>query len=255
MTPTHLNQSVVAALKGLLRERKRTYAELAADLGVSVATIKRKFQNDDFTFVELLRAAAFAGVSIQELFERSLKSQPQYFRFSTEQEVYFAAHPHYLGFLFTLQKHEGDLKATERSTGLKAASVNAYVKRLSEMKLLERGAPHRVHVLIRGSIQWDDDGPLGRVFSRKLLREFAIRLQSKMGEPGGHALHLLGFSLSERDHEHLKNEVEELIAKYRRISNLNRSLARGPGIRHLSALWASDFWDSEAFYETKDLVN
>ena len=58
---------MVAALKGVLKERGVSYAQAAGHLGLSLSSVKRLFSTGDFTLARLEALCDLAGVDMLEL--------------------------------------------------------------------------------------------------------------------------------------------------------------------------------------------
>ena len=59
--------ALVAELKRALREQGLTYARVARALGLSLATIKRRFARGDFSLERFESICDLAGVGLREL--------------------------------------------------------------------------------------------------------------------------------------------------------------------------------------------
>jgi transcriptional regulator with XRE-family HTH domain len=69
-------ESLVNALKNLLKARGITYAQLAKGLGLSEASVKRIFAERSFTLERLDQVCTLLGIQISDLARMVVAEQP-----------------------------------------------------------------------------------------------------------------------------------------------------------------------------------
>nr|WP_159105230.1 TRAP transporter substrate-binding protein DctP [Herbaspirillum sp. B39] len=86
-------ESLVNALKNLLKARGITYAQLAKGLGLSEASVKRIFAERSFTLERLDQVCTLLGIQISDLARMVVAEQPVPSRLTEEQEKKLVADP------------------------------------------------------------------------------------------------------------------------------------------------------------------
>src|SRR5262249_16265881 len=88
--------ALIAQLKRALRERGLTYAALARELHLSLATVKRLFARGDFSLARLERICELAGMGLRELVERAEEHSVPTNQLTVTQEREIVADPRLL---------------------------------------------------------------------------------------------------------------------------------------------------------------
>ena len=150
---------VYDTLKQCLREQRVTYRQLAKQLGVSEASVKRNFSLQAFSLDKLEQICEYLKLSLSDLFTMSQKQQDKISQLSEEQELKLLANPKLLlaavcvrdGWSFgALIKHY-DIDEVE---GIKLMTT------LDKLKLIELLPNNRYKLLIAQDFRWIPGGPL-----------------------------------------------------------------------------------------------
>lgn len=161
------------ALKTVLKNEGRTYADVAEVLGLSLPTVKRILGPEELPLSRLLKICSWLKVSLGELEALAgLQAKENRESLTLEQEEFFVRHPEFLSYLAAL--HGGDRPdkiATEH--GLNAKSTELYLLRLERMGFLTRDAKGRVHLQHRDFPAVLPNGPVIRAQYRSLIEKGA----------------------------------------------------------------------------------
>jgi transcriptional regulator with XRE-family HTH domain len=162
---------LVSELKRALRERGITYQQVARALGVSIATIKRRFARGDFSLARFEEICELAGVGLRELLERAEEHSAPTRQLTLTQEREIVADPRL--FLVTwLVLSRTPFEEITRSYRFTERELLRYFIRLDRLKVIELRPGNRARLLVSRRFSWRAGGPVQRYLHQKLLREF-----------------------------------------------------------------------------------
>lgn len=164
MSEQALQQTLFRTLKTVLKQRKITYADLAARLEVSELTIKRLFRDKDCKFSRLLEICAAADIAFEDLLElqkrRGMASE--YLPLETEKQL--GERPAVFAFLILLISRFS-LEYIAEEFGLRQHEIYQYLRELESLGIITlRDDSYRFTVPL--PIRWRLDGPVGKFIVR-----------------------------------------------------------------------------------------
>lgn len=167
----HQTQKLVQNLKGCIKQRGKTYADLALHLNLSEANVKRMFSRHRFTLERLEQICSWLELDLAELVLMSRHSRPLISQLTPEQEQELVSQPKLL--LVAYQVTQGwqyqDLLAHFQLEPLETLQLLAQLDRLGMIELLPG---NRIKRLTAQNFSWRHDGPMQRYFKQKVSREF-----------------------------------------------------------------------------------
>jgi len=163
--------ALVEALKRELRARQRTYAQVAAHLGMSEASVKRMFSRHEFTLERIDRICGFLGIEFSDVARGVAGPEAVISRLSEEQEKELVADPKLmLVALCTLSQMPFEkIVATYALTEAECVKLLA---RLDRLKFIELMPNNRIRLLASRAFAWIPDGPIQRLFKSQLGQDF-----------------------------------------------------------------------------------
>jgi len=170
-------EKILYSIKSLLKNKKIKYAELAKAIDVSLPTVKRRLNSTNLSLKEMDQICQVLGVRVDDLLALSQKDSEEVLRFSMAQEIFFAENPSYLAYFFELRKNQSPL-VIEKKHQISRKSTKQYLKELSRIGLVKINGINSVSTPSPTTTVYDDHGPLGRVFSKEMLRELTNRMLS-----------------------------------------------------------------------------
>jgi hypothetical protein len=166
-----MRSAIIAELKRALREGGHTYAHVARQLDLSVASIKRLFSSGDFSLERIDRICELLGIELLELVERARDHRAPTNQLTLSQEREIISDP--VLFLITwLLLSRTSFDEILRTYRFSAAEIQRYLIRLDRLKVIELQATNRVRLLVSRRFSWRRGGPVQRYIHQKLLREF-----------------------------------------------------------------------------------
>ncbi len=198
-------QAIHIALKRLLRARGRNYAQAAAVLALSEASIKRLFSRAELSLERLESLCDWIGVDIGDLVVMSREVEPPVTALAPEQELELLADPALLltAYLTINRWSEAEILATFRFTKPELTRRLIRLERLGLIELLPQG---RIKLRVARNFTWRRDGPIQRYFATQVLPEF---LSTRFDAPG-EKMHFVGGMLSRASAARLTDAMEAL---------------------------------------------
>lgn len=164
-------KEILLALKRVLKAQGKTYADVAAFLNLSEASVKRLFASGQLSLQRLERILVFLGLDFTELIEQMQQAHQQVELLSSEQEAQIAKDTALLvialsvinGFSFNdLQQH---YRFSDHVLIQKLAQ-------LDRLKMLELMPGNRIKLRIARNFRWRKDGPIQNFFFERIAQEF-----------------------------------------------------------------------------------
>lgn len=158
---TSLRSQAFDVLKGVLKARGMTYAELARQMEVSEPTVKRLFVERDCKFSRLESICQLLDLSISEVLDIADRADEPVLTLSHEVEQALAESPALFHFYLLLRD---EMSATEIASvhGLDDADLHLYARDLERLGLVKTGAMGRVTPCSSAPLQLASNGPLQR---------------------------------------------------------------------------------------------
>jgi AcrR family transcriptional regulator len=159
---------IVAELKRALRAAGHTYADVARQLGLSVASVKRLFSKGDFTLERLERVCELIGLGLSDVLENAASYTAPTEPLTLAQEKELVANPRllFIAWLVLIRTPIEEIPRLYRFTAQHA------LIRLDRLKVIELLPANRVRLLISRQFSWRVGGPVHQYIHQKLLREF-----------------------------------------------------------------------------------
>jgi DNA-binding Xre family transcriptional regulator len=167
------------ALKALLRQRRTTYGQVAAELGLSEASIKRLFTREDGPVGRLARISELLGLTFQDLVNYAHQSRAKINHLSPEQEAFFAEHLDHFDFFSELVVRRRTVDELRAAHGLSAGSTRRYLAALARIGILELRRGDRIKLLLEEPVGFSKNGR----FRGRLLERFSKRVMSEVKQP------------------------------------------------------------------------
>ena len=233
--------SIHVALKRLMRARGHTYADAARVLDLSEASIKRLLSQDALSLKRLELLCDWLHVDVHELVNMSRGTEPLTTQLSEAQEAELLADTGQLLLAFLLLNHwtPEDILKTYAFT---KPELIRRMFRLQELGLVEVLPFDRVRLRTARNFSWRRDGPVQRMFTERVLREF---LASRFDAPD-EAMEFVGGMLSPRSIAHMQGRVRELARELDQLveSDLGLPVEERFGVSLFAALRP---WEFSAF--------
>jgi transcriptional regulator with XRE-family HTH domain len=198
--------ALVDALKRVLKARGLTYADIAAGLGLSEASVKRIFSRRDFTLVRVDEICRIAGVDFADLARAASEDRPGAASLTLEQETAIVSEPKLL-LVALCAVNNWTFDEIVATYALSVAECTRLLVRLDRLRIVELAPGNRIRPMISRTFSWRPGGPIQRYFHARIQDEY---LASRFDRPD----ELFVFVSGMLSHA----SSAELIARLRRVA-------------------------------------
>ena len=234
---------LVQTLKKQLKAHGKTYADIAEQLDLSEASVKRLFAEENFTLQRLEGICHFIGLEISDLVLVMANNQQRIVQLTFEQEQEIASDTLLLmvtvcimnGLTYDELLQEYEIKETELIQKL------AILDRLKVIELLPN---NRIKLLIATDFSWLPNGPIQRFFMEKIEQEF---FNSKF-EAEHESLIVVNRLLTQSSNTQFQNKMRKLASEFNEMaqSDLSKPLSDKNGVTMVLAIrqWQYSIFDA-----------
>jgi transcriptional regulator with XRE-family HTH domain len=201
--------ALINALKRALKSHGFTYAEVAKELGMSEANIKRMFSEQRFYLGVFDRICQLMGLEISDLAKMVEREQQSLNQLTETQEQELVTDTKLL--LITFLVVNG-VTFAEIITyyQFNEPEVIGYLTRLDRLGLIELLPNNRVKLRISPNFAWRRNGPIQQFFMHALRNDFLNAMFDQKGE----ALHFLSGMISPSSREALTIKLKQVASEF-----------------------------------------
>lgn len=165
------SKAAIDTLKKTLREHGYTYADIAAHLQLSEASIKKMFATHHFTLHRIDRICAMMGMDFIDLVRLFDENRQHITSFTLEQEKELV-HDSKLLLVALLARNRWSFDDMHNHFKLSKAELYNLISRLERLHMLELHPGNRIRMLIDENFRWLPHGPIERLFRKQLMGQF-----------------------------------------------------------------------------------
>ncbi|HWT16424.1 MAG TPA: helix-turn-helix transcriptional regulator [Patescibacteria group bacterium] len=204
-----LRYELIDALKRLLKGRGMTYAQLATKIDLSEASVKRMFSQQTMTLARLDEICEALGIGLTELVEHARPEHEPLSALSEEQEEELVSDPRLFLTLYLALNRWREEDVLRRYSFTKPEWIGLLV-RLDRMGIIELQPDNRAKLRTARNFRWRENGPVMRLFAKKLIPEFFARPFAGENEQ----ILLLAGMVSRPTGQLLKQRLQELAREF-----------------------------------------
>lgn len=210
---------LVSALKKCLKAKAMTYGQIARELDLSEASIKRLFSEKSFSLKRLEDICHLIDLSFYDLARISANEENAPSRLTLEQEHRLAEDPKLLVFLYLLltgRKPESivcDYRISE-------AESLQFLLTLDKLKLIELYPDNKIRLLTQKNIEWRKDGPIAKKYQDRIKEEFL----NAPFDQGDERLRFETGKLSDGSESVLLKKIDRLLKEYYELTEIDKAL-------------------------------
>jgi DNA-binding Xre family transcriptional regulator len=172
--PMALRYELIDAIKRLLKHRGMTYAQLATRIDLSEASVKRMFSQQTMTLARFEEVCEALGIGLTDLVEQLHSDHEPLSELSEEQEEELVSDPRLFLTLYLALNRWREEDVLGRYTFTKPEWIGLLV-RLDRMGIVELQPDNRAKLRTARNFRWRENGPVMRLFAKKLIPEFFAR--------------------------------------------------------------------------------
>lgn len=164
-------KEISTTLKRLLRQKNMTYKDIATQLEMSEANIKRIFSTQSFSLERLEQVCHLINISLSDLFLITQKQQAQISQLSVEQEKELVTDTK----LFLVAACVRDSWSFDEITQYYQITEHECIRllaKLDKLKMIQLLPNNEYKLLIAQDFRWIPDGPLEQNIASEVFGEF-----------------------------------------------------------------------------------
>ncbi|MCW8884013.1 MAG: helix-turn-helix transcriptional regulator [Motiliproteus sp.] len=212
---------LVSALKLALKAHGKTYADVALQLDLSEASVKRLFSDKNFSLHRLEQVCQMMGMEISDLVQQMTDShKSKLSELTVEQEKEIAGDIELLLITvcvlnrWTLDQMLGYFQLPE-------TKCIQHLAKLDRLKLIELLPRNRIKLLVSPNFKWRDNGPIQRFFQEKLEAEFFSSRFDKQNE----RLLVINGMLADSSNAVFQRKMEQLVKEFEELNTDDAQLS------------------------------
>ena len=212
-------RELIQTLKRALKSQGKTYADVAAALGLSEASVKRMFSRQSFSLERLDRVCALLGMELSDLVQQMTAEQQHLRRLTLEQERELTRDLTLaLVTVCTLNRWR-----LEDMVGFFAISETECIRHLATLDrlgLIELLQGNRILLRVAPNFAWNEGGPIHAFFQKHISGEFfASRFENEE-----ECLVVLNGMLSPQSNAEFQRRLRRLAREFDMLNNDDSAL-------------------------------
>lgn len=237
--------TLLKALKQVLKGRGMTYRDVARELALSEASVKRLFSKQDFTLKRLEQICALLEVSFSDLVRLVEAGQPAITELTDAQEKELVADRKLL-LIAVLVVNGWTFEQILADYLLSEQEVVRRLARLDRLKIIDLLPKNRVRLRISRNFTWRKGGAIEKFYERQVPGEF---LRSRFDGPNELMRFVFGV-LSSRSIAVVHRRLEQVVREFNELHQEDIRLP--PNERHgVSILLATRGWELSVFSDLR----
>ena len=228
-------------LKQCLREHNLTYKQVAEQLSISEASVKRSFAQQRFSLERLEAICQLLAMSLSDLFATVEKQRQRLSQLTVEQENTLLDDPRLL--LAAVCVRDGwSFKDIIGYYAISETEAIQLLARLDRLKLIELLPDNRYRLLIAQDFRWIPGGPLERFMEQEVMVKF---MAPKKNEPWTFRFYLRG-RYSPTSIDIIQRRLDQITHEAAQLNEEDRSLPVTER-KHMGLLMAMRPWEPSLF--------
>ena len=165
------SRAVIATLKQALKSRRLTYADIARELGMSEANIKRLFACERFSLERLESICRLIDMELSDLFQLHEHSQQRISQLTKEQELELMDDKLLFMVAVCVRNHL-DFDTILSYYHIEPLELVQKLAKLDRLKIIDLLPGNRIKLRIAENFRWIPNGPIERFFEKGIQSEF-----------------------------------------------------------------------------------
>lgn len=228
---------VIRTLKEALKKQKLTYKDLAKNLGVTEAAIKKQFQSSDISFNRITAICDLLKIQVTDLLQSSNSKVIYELKLTKTQENIFIQNPNLFVLFLQLSKDNGNVEKTNSRFKMDSKLIWSSLKKLDDLALIKLHAKNKVELIY---------GPLISIPTKnsaleKITHQLGLQFLNKQADTTQNEFYELKISLlslSKKNAEQLKEDLNRTREFYLRQSEIDNFSLDSKALSNYSLLIA-----------------
>jgi len=202
-----MNQTdlILQTVKGLLKQHKLTYAEVASHLNLSESSVKRAFSQGQISLNRLVQICSMMDLEVVDLLQIIQNTSNELIQLTEKQEELMVSDYKYLLVTVCVCNY-WTFEEIHQTYKIEAAELIHMLLQLEQTELIELKPDNQIKLKISPHFHWIENGPVQRFFEQNIQRDF---WQSQFIAPGEIRL-LVNGMLSKESNEVMQKNINKL---------------------------------------------
>jgi len=162
---------LISTLKQALKQQGLTYAQVASQIHISEASVKRMFSSGRFTLERIEAICALMEMQLLDLMRLMERAQHSTSQLSWEQEEELIGDIRLL-LLIALIRNHWSLPQILHDYAIPEHDCIQLLAQLDRLRLIELQPGNRIRLLVAPDFQWIPNGPIVRFYEERVKAEF-----------------------------------------------------------------------------------
>jgi transcriptional regulator with XRE-family HTH domain len=212
-------RDLVATLKTELKAQGKTYADVAAALKLSEASVKRIFSQQNFSLKRLERICQLLGIEISDLVQQMNEQRQQLQQLDWDQEQDLTGDIT-LMLVAVCVLNRWTMEEILSYYRISEHECIRHLARLDRLKLIELLPGNRIRLRVAPNFSWIDNGPIQQFFQQKIGQEFFHTRFNRDDE----CLVVLNGMLSSQSNAEMQRKLRRLAREFDALNNDDATL-------------------------------
>ena len=212
--------ALVDTIKRCLKHKKITYADLAENLDLSEANVKRMFSKRNFTLSRLDEICQVLEMEISDLIREMAYGGTTLDELSIEEEAELVSDVRLL-LMATLVVNSWEFEDIETTYRWDQNEIIQLMAKLDRMRIIDLLPGNKYRLLISRHFRWQTKGPVHQFFENQIQREF---FNCAFEPDRGELLVFISGMLSRTSNKQLQRSIHRLAKEFDELSKEDSKL-------------------------------
>jgi DNA-binding Xre family transcriptional regulator len=212
-------RELIESLKAALKSQGKTYADVARELDLAEASVKRIFSQQSFSLDRLDRVCHMLGMEISDLVQMMNERRQQLQQLTWEQEQELTGDVT-LMLVAVCVLNRWTMEDILDYYRINEHECIRHLASLDRLKLIELLPKNRIRLLVAPNFSWIENGPIQRFFQKKIGQEFFHTRFKRDDE----CLVVLNGMLSAQSNAEMQRKLKRLAREFDALNNDDAAL-------------------------------
>lgn len=212
-------RELIKSLKTALKAQGKTYADVAIELGLTEASVKRLFSQQSFSLNRLDQVCHLLEMEITDLVQLMNEQQQRLEQLSVEQEKEITGNVT-LTLVAVCVLNRWTMDDILSYYRISKTECVQHLARLDRLKVIELLPKNRIRLLVAPNFSWRENGPIQLFFQQKISQEFFNTRFSRDDE----CLIVLNGMFSSQSNAELQRKLKRLAREFDLLNNDDAAL-------------------------------
>ncbi len=212
-------RELIKTLKTALKAQGKTYADVAVELGLTEASVKRLFSKQSFSLSRLDQVCHLLDMEIADLVQLMNEQQQRLQQLTIEQEKEITGNV-ILTLVAVCVLNRWRMEDILSYYRISETECVQHLARLDRLKVIELLPKNRIKLLVAPNFSWRENGPIQLFFQKKISQEFFNTRFSREDE----CLLVLNGMFSSQSNAELQRKLKRLAREFDLLNNDDAAL-------------------------------